>query len=156
MATEAEIRANGNPCSISIIEARRRRGVVSLEHVLPTTPPEEMPKPAVPLGVAAERFYSEVVELLGPLGILSRLDRMVLTRYCWWWEQWVCMQTDPEVDLMRLNTVEERLGKLERSMGLNPAARAGIMLKVEALRQNAQRNREIDVDAEFLDSPRRV
>jgi P27 family predicted phage terminase small subunit len=109
-------------------------------------------RPVCPDWIAdeAKAAWRQVVPLLDLMGVLTRIDRNALARYCQLWSRWKkmelfiaehgevyslkdeqgqvrCLQQFPQVAIA--NKLAQALTRLEQEFGMTPSARARIQLQ---------------------------
>jgi P27 family predicted phage terminase small subunit len=109
------------------------------------------------LDVEAKRVWRRVVPELEFMGVLAKVDRQALARYCQLWSRWKraeeflqkygdtyplkdekgtvrCFMPWPQIAIA--SKLAAALGRLEQELGLTPAARTRIRTDVSTLRRH--------------------
>lgn len=96
------------------------------------------------LDEAAKAEWSRVVDVLGPLGLATSLDRAILTTYCVSWSRWREAEREiaqrglvveghrgvmvPNPMLRVARDARDAMNKAARELGMTPTARVGLDL----------------------------
>ena len=133
-------------------EILRARGSTLAKRRAKLGPASSRVRPACPewLDLAARRSWKEIVPLLDAAGLLSKIDRNVLARYCQTWARWVAAEVELaggqliEVTTTRrdgsvttkleahpasvlADRLSSQLGRLEGKLGISPADRVRVV-----------------------------
>lgn len=78
------------------------------------------------LGEDGQKQWNRLMPLLGEKGVLCDTDLMAFERYCFMWDLWKELTSQPNFSLASVLKIEEKLSKLEQQFGLTPASRPNI------------------------------
>ena len=78
------------------------------------------------LGDDGTKQWNRLMPLLAGQGVLTDTDLTAFERYCFMWDLWKELTSQPNFSLASVLKIEEKLSKLEQQFGLTPASRPNI------------------------------